>query len=227
VVAVVAILTVSTVMSNRVLPSALYVPWNVAVAAILLVVALGVDCCSPADLGLGRDAVWRGVLHGGLVFAAILGVYVIGLALPPTRELFDDSRVRDTGFWGMVYQTGIRIPFGTVLLEEVAFRSVLLGMLLIRVTLGRAVLWSCVAFGLWHVLPGMGAERRNPVMDNLFGTGAGEVIAVVAAVVATGAAGLVFCWLRLRSRSVAAPMLLHTATNSLGFFVAWWYLRLR
>jgi membrane protease YdiL (CAAX protease family) len=227
VVAVVAILAVSNVMSNRVLPSVSYVPWNVAVTATLLAVALGVDRCGPTDLGLGRARLRRGLLDGALAFAAVLGVYLIGLALPPTRELFDDARVRDTGSWGMLFQAGIRIPFGTVLLEEVAFRGVLLGMLLVRVTPARAVLWSCAAFGLWHVLPGMGADRRNPVMDDLFGTGAGEVIAVVAVVVATGAAGVVFCWLRLRSGSLAAPILLHIATNGLGFVIAWWYLRLR
>jgi uncharacterized protein len=227
VVVVVGSLAVSNVMTNRVLPSALYVPWNLAMVAALLVVALGVDRCELGDLGLGRDAVGRGLAHGGIVFGAVLGVYLVGLAIPATRDLFDDERVRDTSFWEMAYQVVVRIPFGTVLLEEVAFRGVLLGMLLLRTTVAWAVFWSSLGFGLWHVLPGLGVENQNPVLDDIFGPGAGAVLAVGAAVVGTAAAGYVLCWLRLRSRSLIAPLMLHVATNSLGFFVAWWYLRLR
>ena len=34
-------------------------------------------------------------------------------------------------------------------------------------------------------------------------------------------AGLVFCWLRLRSRSLIAPVMAHGATNGLALTVAW------
>jgi len=33
--------------------------------------------------------------------------------------------------------------------------------------------------------------------------------------------GLVFCWLRLRSRSLIAPVMAHVATNGLALTVAW------
>jgi membrane protease YdiL (CAAX protease family) len=222
----VGIIALSNVMTNRVLPSWSYVPWSIAVSTVLLAVA-AYDGCTADDVGLGRAAFWRGVAHGGAVFGAILAVYLVALAVPATRGLLDDDRVGEVGFWGMAYQVGLRIPFGTVLLEETAFRGALLGMLLVRTSTARAVLASSALFGLWHVLPAIGIERTNPVVDGVFGDGAGQVLAVVAAVVGTGAAGVVFCWLRLRSRSLVAPMLLHVATNSLGFFVSWWYLRLR
>ena len=38
---------------------------------------------------------------------------------------------------------------------------------------------------------------------------------------ATAAAGLVFCWLRIRSGSLFASMGLHWATNGLGYLVAY------
>jgi membrane protease YdiL (CAAX protease family) len=44
---------------------------------------------------------------------------------------------------------------------------------------------------------------------------------VFGAVAVTFAGGLVFAWLRLRSRSLLAPVLAHAATNGLGLAVAW------
>ena len=41
------------------------------------------------------------------------------------------------------------------------------------------------------------------------------------AVVVTFLAGLVFAWLRLRSRSLVAPVLAHVATNGLALVAAW------
>jgi len=39
--------------------------------------------------------------------------------------------------------------------------------------------------------------------------------------VATFAAGLAFCWLRIRSGSLLAPAMAHLATNSVALVVAW------
>jgi membrane protease YdiL (CAAX protease family) len=44
---------------------------------------------------------------------------------------------------------------------------------------------------------------------------------VVGAVAVTFIAGLAFCWLRLRSRSLIAPVMAHVATNGLALTVAW------
>jgi membrane protease YdiL (CAAX protease family) len=103
---------------------------------------------------------------------------------------------------------------------------VLLGVFLRRTSPWRAAGWSSALFGLWHVLPSIGIESKNPVLEDLFGGGAAWA-AVVAAVVGTALAGMVFCFLRLRSGSLVAPVLLHIATNSLGFVVSWTYLRFR
>jgi len=44
---------------------------------------------------------------------------------------------------------------------------------------------------------------------------------VLGSVAVTFVAGLVFCWLRLRSRSLIAPIMAHVATNGLALTVAW------
>jgi membrane protease YdiL (CAAX protease family) len=44
---------------------------------------------------------------------------------------------------------------------------------------------------------------------------------VLGAIAVTFVAGLLFCWLRLRSRSLIAPVMAHAATNGLALAVAW------
>lgn len=220
---VVGLLAVSNVMTNRVLPDAAYVPWNLAMTAAVLAVAVRVDAIGAAELGLDRRWLRRGVTVGGVVSGSIVVLYAIGLAWPVTRDLFDDDRVTGTSTIGMLYQVVVRIPLGTVVLEEVAFRGVLLGMLLARTTTARAIAGSAVAFGLWHVLPAMGIEDTNPVLGEWFGGTTGSVLAVVAAVVGSALAGVLFTAYRLVGRHLAAPIIGHVASNSIGFAVAWWY----
>jgi uncharacterized protein len=77
---------------------------------------------------------------------------------------------------------------------------------------------SSALFGLWHVLPTISALRAN----ELAGGTAERAAAVAAAVVVTGVAGALLCWLRLRTGSLLAPVLVHVATNSfalVGAFV--------
>ena len=119
----------------------------------------------------------------------------------------------------------IRIPLGTALSEELIFRGALLGLYLRRRTFLRAALFSSLAFGLWHVVTAMGSVQSNAAGEVL-ASPAAQVAGVAATVVATGAAGMVFCWLRRRSGSVLAPALTHAALNGLavvgGLVVARW-----
>jgi uncharacterized protein len=219
---VVAVLTTSNIMTNRVLPGWAYAPWGVLLTATLLSIAWA-DGCRTAELGLSRRALGRGLVVGATVAGLIVGAYLVAVALPPTRELFDDARVHDTSGWGAIFQVGVRIPLGTVLAEEVAFRGVLLAMLVRRVGPLPGVIASSAAFGLWHVLPSLGIEATNPVLGDRIGA----AVAVPGAVAGTALAGALFAWLRLRSASLAAPMLVHLATNSAGFTISWIYLALR
>lgn len=224
VVAVVSLLTLSNVMTNRALPSPAYVPWGVAMTVVLLVAARA-DGCRWVDLGSSRSGVAPGLRWGLSVFALVAAGYLIAVNLPLTEGLFEDGRVAGTGAAGAIYQAVIRIPFGTVLIEEVAFRGVLLAMVARRLGVRWGVAISSVLFGLWHVLPSWGIEDTNPVLADTVGDSPiGPAAALAGAVIGTGLAGVVFCWLRLRSGSLLAPMLLHVATNSVGFAVAWVHL---
>ncbi|MDQ3570618.1 MAG: CPBP family intramembrane metalloprotease [Actinomycetota bacterium] len=212
---VVFILVAHNLLGNLALPPALYVPVNLAVAAVLLGIARA-SGISWAELGLGRSSVGRGAALGVAAFILVAVALVVAALVPATRTLFVDQRVARLTGAAVAYQALVRIPLGTVVLEEVAFRGVLLALLGRVTSTGAAVAWSSAIFGLWHVVPTVEALRANRL--------APSAAAVAAAIVATAGAGVVFCWLRLRSGSLVAPALAHVGTNSVALIVAVWVL---
>ncbi|MEU2395719.1 CPBP family intramembrane glutamic endopeptidase [Streptomyces sp. NPDC007369] len=149
-------------------------------------------------------------------------VYLMALALPFTREAFQDERAAGLPPGELVYRVLVRVPLGTVLLEEVAFRGVLWAMVRRRWGHVWATVSSSVLFGLWHVQPSRGLTRANAAAQAVFGAGqVGVALSVAAAVVGTALAGAVFCELRRRSGSLIPPVALHCALNSLGYALAW------
>lgn len=172
------------------------------------------------DLGMSRCSWRRGAGYAVVAVVLVGAVYGAGVALPVTRSAFLDSRYRLEVGRALVTALVV-IPVRTVLLEEVAFRGVLLGLL--RRHRGGA--WasgvSSGLFGLWHVLPGLTLSGTNRAVGAVVGQGDWARLPVVLATVAvTGAAGLVFCELRRRSGSLLASAGLHWATNGLGVLVA-------
>ncbi|HJX42544.1 MAG TPA: CPBP family intramembrane glutamic endopeptidase, partial [Geodermatophilus sp.] len=146
--------------------------------------------------------------------------YALALALasavPGLRPLLADARVAGLDGGEIASRVLVGIPLGTVLWEEVAFRGVLLAALL-RVTSSRAaVATSAAVFGIWHVRPTIGAVTAN----DLPGGPVLQAAAVTLGCLATGVAGVLFVWLRQRSGSLLAPVLLHLATNDLGVLAA-------
>jgi membrane protease YdiL (CAAX protease family) len=195
-------------------------------AGLLLAVARAAGV-TWSDLGLARRT-WRvGLAWAGSIIVLVTSAYAAVAVFPPTRGLFEDDRVGADSLGALLFAVLVRIPFGTVLLEETLFRGVLLGLGARTMGWWRSAVVSSALFGLWHVLPARGAADSNPgviaVVDA--GGGFGVPLAVAAAVVGTGLSGLVFCWLRLRSGSLLAPIGLHLATNSVGYLTAYFVLR--
>jgi membrane protease YdiL (CAAX protease family) len=219
----IAVLAVANVMSNRVLPASLYVPWNLAVATI--VVGVASQQVTRREMGFVE---WRrGAVAGMGLLLATGVVMLVAVAMPAFHDLYEDRRV-DEGPGSMLYQVAIRIPLGTVVLEEVAFRGALPALFAVRVGVLRGCVLASVLFGLWHVLPSWSLNEVNPVATEVFGMGAGgTAAAVVFAVVGTTLAGFWFCWIRYRARSILATVFAHVGSNSIGYTIAYFVTRSR
>jgi membrane protease YdiL (CAAX protease family) len=206
----VTLLAASNVVSNRIWPEG-YLVWNPAMAAVLLLLARA-GGVTWADLGLTGARLRRGLVLGGAAAAAVGACYAVAATMPAVRTAFVDARGA-APLAAVLFVALVRIPLGTVVLEELAFRGVLPA--LVGGGWWRATLVSSGLFGLWHVLPSMGST-------NAVATALGTTGAVAGTVLFTTAAGVVFrAWQRW-SGHLVTPMLLHVATNSLGVLVAWW-----
>ena len=172
------------------------------------------------DLGLGRRTRAKGVAYAGGAIVAVAVAYTVVAMLPLTRPALHDARYQLPVGTALLTALVI-IPLGTVLLEEIAFRGVLMGL----VTRHRGTAWgvgfSSVLFGAWHILPSWGLAQVNPAVGGLAGTGRGAQVAIVLAAVAfTAVAGLLLAELRRRSGSLLAAAGLHWAVNGLGVLAA-------
>ncbi|MEZ5115956.1 MAG: CPBP family intramembrane glutamic endopeptidase [Candidatus Nanopelagicales bacterium] len=226
-VAVLVALVVLNVVNNRVAPQEHYLLWAFAGSTALLALGL-LDGNSFTDMGLGLGYFIPGLIWGSLCIGVVTLVYLVGASLRKTRQAFHDERMVDLSAGRLVFNALVEVPFGTVLLEEVAFRGVLFSMLARRFGVVWAIVISAVLFGFWHVLPSIGTHEQNAALGSVVGEGRrGNVLAVGLSVLGTGLAGVVFNGLRLFSGSLLAPMGLHWATNGLGYAFSWVIIRLR
>ncbi|GGG23228.1 hypothetical protein GCM10007304_41280 [Rhodococcoides trifolii] len=144
------------------------------------------------DLGLNG----RGFRVGAAAASIPLAAYAVVGAVPALRTRFVGPPEDAPLEWVL-----FRIPVGTVVTEELIFRSVLHS--LSRSTFGPR--WSpafdSIVFGLWHWRVANGS---------------------LPAIAFTGASALVFDGLRQRGGGVVAPAMFHYAVNGGGAVLRSW-----
>lgn len=200
-----------SLLLNRFIPENLHMPANMLAACGLIWLALHTGA-TVADVGLERERVRDGLRLGLRVAVPIVAAVLFVIAMPLTRGVFTSEGVATATTGQALFDIFIRIPLSTVIPEELIFRGALMGLMLRRHTPIRAATYSSLLFGVWHVLPtfaSLNAEAASIVPDSLFQ----QAVAIVGTVLATGAIGFAFAWLRLRSRSVVAPIIAHLAFN--------------
>lgn len=198
-------------------------PWHHRRYALLGLCATGTALASAtaggltaADLGAARGH-WRPGRAAGRLAAVAATGWLVAAVLPAARPLLDDKRITSLETRAVAYQALVRIPVGTVLWEEVAFRGVLQAALRRVMPETAAIVVTGGVFGVWHVRPALGALRANG-----FAGDRGQAVARVTGVcTAMTGAGLLLSWLRARSGSLAAPVLVHLASNSGAVLAAW------
>ncbi|SON63021.1 hypothetical protein MSIMFI_04551 [Mycobacterium simulans] len=192
---------------------------TVPAAAVGLVILVRCNGLGWADLGLGREHWKSGLGYALAAVAVVVSVISIGVLLPMTRPMFLNNHYATIS--GALIASMVIIPLQTVIPEELAFRGVLHGALNRAWGFRGVAVAGSLLFGLWHVSTSLGLTSGNVGFTRLFGGGIlGMMAGVTLAVLATGAAGLVFSWLRRRSGSLIAPIALHWSLNGMGALAA-------
>ena len=192
-----------------------YVPLNACATGAVLAAAAA-SGLTDGDIGLGPGS-WRLGRAGMWWASAAAAGWLLVATVPATRPVLRDKRSAGLDGRGVAYQAAVRIPLGTVLWEEVAFRGVLQASLRRVLPAPAAIVVTSGVFGLWHLRPTWQALRTNGLADNR-----GHAVRRVGAGMAvTAAGGALLSWLRERSGGLAAPIALHLVTNSGGAIAAW------
>ena len=214
-VAVLALLVAVSLLNNVVAPGG-YLLW-----ACLTIVALALlaraDGMRRQDWGLGPITA-RAARAAGLLVVGTAAAMLVGTQLPGIDSAYLDERVAGISAGQVAFAALVRVPVGTALLEEVAFRGVLLAMLIRRFGTGWGVAGSSVAFGIWHLLPSL-----SLVGNEAIGSAAGThpVAESLVAMTAAGLAGAFLCLLRIRYDHLVVPVAMHATANSLAYLLAW------
>ena len=210
-VVVIAILACSNLALNLFVPSGLHLVTYAGVSAGLLVL-VRLHGMTWQDLGLDRSH-FRVIRRGWWLAGLIVAVMALRALIPASREFLADQRFVGVSAGSAAWKTLVEIPL-TVGFEELAFRGVLLGLLLRSFTPPLAVVLASSLFGLWHVLPTLDLA---PTVET--GLPSGAVIAGV--MLFTSAAGALFAWLRISDRTVASPLLVHLTVNGVAYAAGW------
>ena len=195
-----------------------YVPVGLLTAALVLIAWRA--GATRADVGLDRTDMRAGARYGACAFGIVLLFLVVAAVIPATNGFLHDSRAQISG-GRLLYELGVSIVLLTAIPEEFAFRGVLLGSALRIWGPWRASLITSALFGLWHIEPTLHTMSDNRLVAGASASVGGQILVVLGSIAVTFVAGLVFCWLRLRSKSLIAPVMAHVATNGLALTVAW------
>ena len=193
---------------------------SIPVLTAVLALVAAWSGASTADLGLEPAAVPAGCRYGVAAAAAVGLVVLLATQLPLTQPMLHDARGA-VPLGRLLYELTVTTVLLTAVPEEFAFRGVLLGSATALWGQRRATWVTALMFGLWHVEPTLRTMSGNRAVGGAATHATGQVSLVVGAVVVTFLAGIGFAVLRLRSRSLVAPVLAHVATNGFALVAAW------
>ncbi|MEV0947712.1 CPBP family intramembrane glutamic endopeptidase [Rhodococcus sp. NPDC049939] len=150
------------------------------------------------ELGLSVTKMPAGLRYGTAASALPIAGYVTALSVSALRKRVPPRQTSpDLAGWVL-----FRIPVGTVVHEELVFRSALSAILGRSWPSATARVLHATTFGLWHIRAARISE------DSVAGT-----------LLVTCAFAWLLDWLRRRSGSVVAPALLHLSVNVAGAIV--------
>jgi membrane protease YdiL (CAAX protease family) len=150
------------------------------------------------------------------VAAFVLIFSILGLAFLAMPDIFMDERYNQS-LLRTIVAICFWLPITTVVLEEFAFRGILLGYLLKVGSRAQALYISSALFGLWHV----GSSLYVHADTFLLIKNPSRLLITFAVVLVTGIAGWAFSILRIKTNSLLVPIVAHWSLNAIGMILAW------
>ncbi|MCS7207771.1 MAG: CPBP family intramembrane metalloprotease [Dehalococcoidia bacterium] len=199
-----------------------YVPLNLGVGLLLMGVArwglgLSWEGMGWSGKGLGASLGWGALVGLVLGLPALVGAFLLPRLPGPAQSFAPPDAPSSPA--SLAYHVLLRIPLGTALFEEVAFRGVVFGLVAQRLSPLHALLFSAGAFALWHIGPILVRLRAHEVH------GLGPLVWQWAGGLGgTFLGGLLLGGLRWGTGTLAGPVVAHTLLNALGL-LAWSLLR--
>jgi membrane protease YdiL (CAAX protease family) len=191
---------------------------NLGLLALLLVWARRAGFTLP-ELGLAGAQARASALWGialGLVLA-LLPVAFIALAPFVTGEPVQAGEINDLSGSEMALRLAFRVPVGTALFEEVAFRGVLYASWLRATDLRRTVLSTGIVFALWHVVITFKTVTGSEVVEGAPFIALGYLGSLIGLFVG----GAAFALLRWRTGGVTGPFFFHWIVVALMTLTVW------
>jgi membrane protease YdiL (CAAX protease family) len=191
---------------------------NLGLLSLLLLWARWAGFTLP-ELGLAGAQARASALWGialGLVLA-LPPVAFIALAPFVTGEPVQAGEINDLSGSEMALRLAFRVPVGTALFEEVAFRGVLYAFWLRATDLRRTVLGTGIVFALWHVVITFKSVTESEVVE------AAPLIALgyLGSLLGLFVGGAAFALLRWRTGGVAGPFFFHWIVVALMTLAVW------
>jgi len=220
-VSAVALIAGSNLALNGAFPRRLVVPTALASAVGMLLISR-LSGATTEQQGLALESAPRGLKIGLLIGAPVVGAMVAGAYVPFTHKFFRDERIITADGPSALYELFIRIPLATAIGEELIFRSALEGILRLRRSPLQALLATAALFGIWHALPALDRLRSNPGARAVHkDNNLAKFVVVIGVCCVTAGAAVVFSWLRQKTGSVLAPIIVHYAINSGAYAGGW------
>ena len=166
------------------------------------------------DIGLSPKNFKSGLKYSAYLIALIAVVLVLVFIID--SKIFQDPRYHHA-LGSALYSSLVLLPLKTVFFEELAFRGFLLS-LLFKTKNNRmfATIASSLLFGLWHI--GTAGKLSSQGIDG--GATISSPLTIFGVFIVTTLAGIVFCELRWRSKSLVAPIAVHWFINGIAIVLA-------
>jgi tRNA pseudouridine32 synthase/23S rRNA pseudouridine746 synthase len=190
-------------------PNVVTVSWATIAetAGTLLIVIVSSRWCELtwAEAGIGRTNLLRSTLIGAGIGLGLAAMVLLALALgarlgtPITYQPLQGAATS-----AVLAHALVGLPLLTAIPEELAFRGLVLGLLIRRLTPWRATLVTSAIFVAWHVA----VQAQTLAVTNF--TSPGQIVlATSLAVAGLFAGGLIFAFVRLRTHNLAGAVMAH------------------